>query len=121
MGVPPLSDQGVVDAITMAAQQWETNGGDLVELSNPLAGSGWSDDTYQLVLQQFLTTGTLPDQSAMASGSTTATISAIGTSIVFPDSGIGRKRTLEAIGDELWEEHAKKHQPMPVGTVTELA
>jgi osomolarity two-component system response regulator SKN7 len=51
LGLPPLSDQGVVDAITTSAQQWETNGGDVDSVGNPLAGNGWSDDTYQLVLQ----------------------------------------------------------------------
>lgn len=48
LGVPPLSDQGVMDAITTSAAQWDANGD---EITNPLAGSGWSDDQYQLVLQ----------------------------------------------------------------------
>lgn len=47
-GVPPLSDQGIMDALATSAAQWEPNGD---ELANPLAGSGWSDDQYQLVLQ----------------------------------------------------------------------
>lgn len=50
-GLPPQSDQGIQDALMTSAQQWEMNGGDVDGLSNPLAGSGWSDDTYQLVLQ----------------------------------------------------------------------
>ena len=47
VGLPPLSDQGVVDAIAMGAMQWMHD----ESLRNPLAAMGWSDETYQFVLQ----------------------------------------------------------------------
>ena len=43
-GIPPLSDQGVMDAV-MNGMNWNA------DTSNPLASMGWSDDTYQLILQ----------------------------------------------------------------------
>lgn len=51
VGVPPLSDQGVVEAVadgaaTMRQGMW----GEQEEMRNPLAAMGWSDDTYQIVL-----------------------------------------------------------------------
>lgn len=45
LGLPPLSDQGVVDAVITGGNHW--NG----DTSNPLASMGWSDETYQAVLQ----------------------------------------------------------------------
>jgi len=44
LGIPPLSDQGVMDAV-MNGVNWNA------DTSNPLASMGWSDDTYQLILQ----------------------------------------------------------------------
>lgn len=44
LGLPPLSDQGVVEAV-MNGVNWNA------DTSNPLASMGWSDDTYQLILQ----------------------------------------------------------------------
>jgi osomolarity two-component system response regulator SKN7 len=44
LGIPPLSDQGVVEAV-MNGVKWNA------DTSNPLASMGWSDDTYQLILQ----------------------------------------------------------------------
>ena len=45
LGLPPLSDQGVVDAVVAGGNNW--NG----DTSNPLASMGWSDETYQAILQ----------------------------------------------------------------------
>lgn len=45
LGLPPLSDQGILDAVMIGAQGWNA------ETSNPLASMGWSDETYQLILQ----------------------------------------------------------------------
>lgn len=53
VGVPPLSDQGVLQAIATGAASASTNGQmdwDDPDLKNPLAAMGWSDDTYQIVL-----------------------------------------------------------------------
>jgi osomolarity two-component system response regulator SKN7 len=64
LGVPPLSDQGVVEAVAVGAVQWAGVGPGLGiglgigggagsregEMRNPLAGMGWSDETYQIVL-----------------------------------------------------------------------
>lgn len=65
VGVPPLSYQGVLDAISTSANALSTSGnmgidwngmdgmdaGDgQMELRNPLASMGWSDDTYQIIL-----------------------------------------------------------------------
>lgn len=61
VGLPPLSDQGVLDALSSSAQLVQTtNGGGAPqgqlwdptadELRNPLAAMGWSDDTYQIIL-----------------------------------------------------------------------
>ena len=47
VGLPPLSDQGVVDAVVTGAAQWIND----ENLRNPLAAMGWSDETYQSVLQ----------------------------------------------------------------------
>ena len=47
VGLPPLSDQGVVDAVAMGAAQWQLD----ESLRNPLAAMGWSDETYQIVIQ----------------------------------------------------------------------
>ena len=47
VGLPPLSDQGVVDAVVMGAAHWMND----ENLRNPLAAMGWSDETYQIVLQ----------------------------------------------------------------------
>ncbi|EIW68251.1 hypothetical protein TREMEDRAFT_63424 [Tremella mesenterica DSM 1558] len=109
LGVPPLSDQGVVDAL-VASAQWNAE-----ELErNPLAGMGVSDDTYQLVVQQFISTGTLPDFNALANAgmlngpgtysTPDPTIpipgQGIGTTIVFGDSsGFNRKRSIETVED----------------------
>lgn len=49
IGVPPLSDQGVVDAVVNGAAQWTLTDGS--DWRNPLVGMGWSDETYQMVLQ----------------------------------------------------------------------
>ena len=49
LGLPPLSDQGVADAVATGAAQWSQ--ADEIALRNPLAAMGWSDETYQLVLQ----------------------------------------------------------------------
>lgn len=79
VGVPPLSDQHVQEALAISAATLQGSGnagllmglnGDVngigasitnegegdgehddVVMRNPLAGSGWSDETYQLVLQ----------------------------------------------------------------------
>jgi osomolarity two-component system response regulator SKN7 len=48
LGVPPLSHEGVVDAVTTGVTNWVAQAG---AMPNPLAGMGWSDETYQLVLQ----------------------------------------------------------------------
>jgi hypothetical protein len=51
VGNPPLSDQGVQEAVAQGAAlasgllNWGQQ-----DVPNPLAGMGWSDDTYQLVL-----------------------------------------------------------------------
>ena len=50
-GLPPLSDQGEVDAVVMGAAQWTHE----ERLRNPLAAMGWSDETYQIILQVRLT------------------------------------------------------------------
>ena len=103
LGVPPLSDQGVVDALATAAQ-WGENAAQ----RNPLAGMGWSDDTYQLVLsvsfvrniaeivltsQQFMSTGSMPEVANISNGT-------IGTTMIFPESSaFTRKRSLETVDD----------------------
>ena len=51
LGLPPLSDQGVQDALQTGASQWVATANDAGSLRNPLAAMGWSDETYQLVLQ----------------------------------------------------------------------
>jgi hypothetical protein len=48
MGVPPLSHSGLVDAFTNGISTWSVQSD---AVPNPLAGMGWSDETYQLVLQ----------------------------------------------------------------------
>jgi osomolarity two-component system response regulator SKN7 len=113
VGMPPLSDQGVLDALNSSAQLVQMQpglaqglgqgvgqgmgqgmgamwGGVGDEVRNPLAGMGWSDDTYQIILavsvgkggvvrplcavlevrvgmelmvQQFLQTGVMPEVS----------------------------------------------------------
>ena len=45
LGLPPLSDQGIMDAVMSGGNMW--NG----DTSNPLASMGWSDETYQAILQ----------------------------------------------------------------------
>lgn len=50
IGLPPLSDQGIVDAISTTAQ-WAVGVGGEGGVRNPLGAMGWSDETYQLVLQ----------------------------------------------------------------------
>jgi osomolarity two-component system response regulator SKN7 len=51
VGVPPLSDQGVQEAVAQGAAEASglLNWGG-TETKNPLAAMGWSDDTYQIVL-----------------------------------------------------------------------
>lgn len=55
LGVPPLSDQGIADAVAIGAAQWgggaNTGVTDEAALRNPLAAMGWSDETYGIVLQ----------------------------------------------------------------------
>lgn len=88
LGVPPLSDQGLVDALATAAQWGENTGA-----RNPLAGMGWSDDTYQLVLSQFMSTGAIPEVTNISNGT-------IGTTMIFPESSaFGRKRSIETVDD----------------------
>jgi osomolarity two-component system response regulator SKN7 len=111
LGIPPLSDQGVMEAV-MNGVNWN------VDTSNPLASMGWSDDTYQLILQvsfgfrvitqadkqEFLTSGSMPDisqlgQIGQGNGNGTANGNAsIGTNVIFGDN---RKRSIELI-DEDW-------------------
>ena len=65
VGVPPLSAQGIYDALNTTAHMidWVHTGsgegggdgtdaddGQLLDLRNPLAGMGWSDDAYQIIL-----------------------------------------------------------------------
>lgn len=72
VGVPPLSDQHVQEALAVSAatlqntngqlqlengqtaeaqnEQQDSNGELELGIRNPLAGSGWSDEAYQLVL-----------------------------------------------------------------------
>ncbi|WVQ95114.1 hypothetical protein IAU59_002208 [Kwoniella sp. CBS 9459] len=127
VGVPPLSDQHVQEALAVSAASLQgqtaglimgpsatTNGhegegeaeGGGVYIRNPLAGSGWSDETYQLVLQQFLATGMIPDASALSTG-------AVGTSVIFgsgdptaipmsASTSSFRKRTLENMNEDGW-------------------
>lgn len=45
LGLPPLSDQGVMDVMLNNGNGWNT------DTSNPLSSMGWSDDTYQAILQ----------------------------------------------------------------------
>ncbi|BEJ17205.1 hypothetical protein CspHIS471_0606060 [Cutaneotrichosporon sp. HIS471] len=137
-GVPPLSDQGIMDALSMSAAQWETNRD---ELANPLAGSGWSDDHYQLVLQQFLTTGTVPDPNGLPIATTTLIGGASGQAVmgattIIPNAGfaMSRKRSIEMVDDD-WEEQANKRvntsfvqggpgqgvQGVPSASVSEMA
>lgn len=47
LGLPPLSDQGIMDAVLIGAQSQSWG----EDISNPLASMGWSDETYQLILQ----------------------------------------------------------------------
>lgn len=104
LGLPPLSDQGIMDAVMSGGNMW--NG----DTSNPLASMGWSDDTYQLVFQvrppftliklslpadisqQFVSTGSMPEVSQMTIGNGT-----IGTNVIFGDN---RKRAIELIEDD---------------------
>ncbi|WVF67518.1 hypothetical protein IAT40_002274 [Kwoniella sp. CBS 6097] len=129
VGVPPLSDQHVQEALAVSAASLQgqnaglimgpsanTNGEEVegegegeangVYIRNPLAGSGWSDETYQLVLQQFLATGMMPDASSLSTG-------AIGTSVIFgagdpsaipmsASSSSFRKRSLETMNEDGW-------------------
>lgn len=50
LGLPPLSDQGVADAVATGAAQWG-QGSTTTIVRNPLAAMGWSDETYSIVLQ----------------------------------------------------------------------
>lgn len=116
IGLPPLSDQGVADVFAATAAGWTANLNLNVNLglvggvgagvgvgdgdvdgdgnsNNPLAGMGWSDETYQLVLQQFLATGTMPDVSTIGNGT-------IGTSMIFGDNLMNRKRSIELLDDD---------------------
>jgi len=106
LGVPPLSDDGIANAVATSAAQWVHSD---AAPRNPLAAMGWSDDTYQIVLQQFMATGAMPDADAITDGSinainalNTMTVGgAIGTSLVFGDSsGFNRKRSIETLEDE---------------------
>lgn len=106
LGVPPLSDDGIANAVATSAAQWVQSD---AAPRNPLAAMGWSDDTYQIVLQQFMATGAMPDADAITDGSinaidalNTMTVGgAIGTSLVFGDSsGFNRKRSIETVEDE---------------------
>jgi len=129
LGVPPLSDEGIADAVATSAAQFQQTE---VILRNPLAAMGWSDETYQAVLQvsrndltdahrgrggmykaymqQFMATGAMPDTNAITDGSINAinalgslTNGAIGTSVVFGDSsGFNRKRSIETVEDDGW-------------------
>jgi osomolarity two-component system response regulator SKN7 len=101
LGLPPLSDQGVVEAV-MNGVHWNA------DTSNPLASMGWSDDTYQLILQvsqltfaprpkannqEFLSSGSMPDISQLnqiGNGS-------IGTNVIFGDD---KKRSIELIEED---------------------
>jgi osomolarity two-component system response regulator SKN7 len=47
LGLPPLSDQGIADAVANGAAQWMQSD----DVRNPLAAMGWSDETYGIVLQ----------------------------------------------------------------------
>lgn len=119
LGVPPLSDEGVMDALSTTAATWDPASG-VDSIGNPLAGSGWSDETYQLVLQQFLATGTVPEPTTLIAGDGNGgvTMGVIGTSVVFPENGLaGRKRSSEAAEDE-WEEQRKRPA---TGSLTEMA
>ncbi|WWD02219.1 hypothetical protein V865_000257 [Kwoniella europaea PYCC6329] len=141
VGVPPLSDQHVQEALAISAATIQNQGnagllmglsgnGDLntnsmggsgdiaadggendhdeeVIMRNPLAGSGWSDETYQLVLQQFLATGMMPDANSLSSGSIGTGIilgdpSSISTGFLSPggSGGNNRKRPIEALNDD---------------------
>ncbi|WWC90523.1 uncharacterized protein L201_005459 [Kwoniella dendrophila CBS 6074] len=141
VGVPPLSDQHVQEALAISAATIQGQGtagllmglnGDAngigganiindgeggadgehddVVMRNPLAGSGWSDETYQLVLQQFLATGMMPDVNSLSNGS-------IGTGIIFSDASTfnlnppnNRKRSIEALNDDAWEQSQLQQQ-----------
>jgi osomolarity two-component system response regulator SKN7 len=50
VGVPPLSDQRLQEAVAQGAAEASGLLGRGPEMRNPLAGMGWSDDTYQIVL-----------------------------------------------------------------------
>ncbi|ORY35476.1 HSF-type DNA-binding-domain-containing protein [Naematelia encephala] len=106
VGLPPLSDQGVVDAVATGALMFgnEESGegegeGGTVGMRNPLAAMGWSDDTYQLVLHQFMATGAMPELTSIVGNTDTGTI---GTSLVFGESTSfrDRKRSFELLGGD---------------------
>ena len=85
IGVPPLSDQGIAEAIAVGAAQWQNNG---TGNRNVLASMGFSDDVYQNALQEYIvTSGMITDGSS------------IGTSAVFGDMS-SRKRSIETIDDD---------------------
>ncbi|WVN86215.1 uncharacterized protein L203_101376 [Cryptococcus depauperatus CBS 7841] len=130
VGVPPLSDQHVHEALAVSAanlaenesgaqrnengqirqgREQDANSGLEVGFRNPLAGTGWSDDAYQMVLSQFLATGFMPDMSSLASSQTPSLMNgAIGTNVVFGESSAyNRKRPIEAISDNHWEGNAQ--------------
>lgn len=110
LGIPPLSDQGVMEAV-MNGVHWNA------DTSNPLASMGWSDDTYQLILQvssfipteikaniqEFLTSGSMPDitqlnQIGSGNGNGNGNGNAsIGTNVIFGDN---RKRSIELIEED---------------------
>jgi osomolarity two-component system response regulator SKN7 len=106
LGIPPLSDQGVVEAV-MNGVNWNA------DTSNPLASMGWSDDTYQLILQvrnsyhlqngadiqELLSSGSMPDITQLnqiGTGNGNGSVG-IGTNVIFGDN---RKRSIELIEED---------------------
>ncbi|KAL1413353.1 kinase-regulated stress-responsive transcription factor skn7 [Vanrija albida] len=121
-GVPPLSDQGIADAVAAGAAQWQDGTQDIENLgSNPLAGTGLSDDQYALVLQSWIQNGgAMPDIGQISVGLGPGT-PGFGASVVFPDGAFGlhgRKRSIDAVDDI---EDGKRPLPVAAGTITEMA
>ncbi|WOO77251.1 Transcription factor SKN7 [Vanrija pseudolonga] len=122
-GVPPLSDQGIADAVAAGAAQWQDGNQDIENLGgNPLAGTGLSDDQYALVLQSWIQNGgAMPDIGQISVGLGPGT-PGFGASVVFPDTTAfsihGRKRSIDAVDDI---EDGKRPLPVAAGTITEMA
>lgn len=116
VGVPPLSDSGVIDAVATGAAQFISTS-NTAFIRNPLAGMGFNDDTYRLMLQNYIAVGATDPSSIDLS---VLLPQADGSNSVWelPGDTQRQKRGIEEIDDETeWSGNdAKKQRPVEVGS-----